>query len=142
MTSILAAAALVLSSMAAVPDILPLPDPTGEPEQTQPATAQTSAEDGVLRRGCHRYRYGYAVSGSTTDWRLETSVVDRTGKAVAAGVIMGNNHPAAGDQWYDLCRYATRPGRFTITGTVTTYDGKEQTVVAVPETRFRLRGRR
>ena len=140
MTSFLAAAALALSSMAAIPELPELP--TSEPTQVQPASAQTSAEDGVLRKGCRRYRYSYAVSASSDDWRLETSIVDRNGKSVAAGVVMGNNHPAAGEQLYDLCRYATRPGRFTITGSVTTYDGKEQTAVAVPETTFRLRARR
>src|SRR3954451_13996272 len=45
----------------------------------------TSARDGVLRSGCHDYRYRYVVTPPTGDWTVETFLLDRTGDSIASG---------------------------------------------------------
>ena len=139
MTPLLATATLALSGLLPIPG-LPPPTPESDPHAgEQQVSGRTWAHDGVLRKGCHRYRFSYAVSTPYDDWTLETSVVDRRGKAVGSGALIAPSDPRSGELTYTLCRWATKPGRFTVTGRLTSYDGTEETVVMLPESTFRLR---
>lgn len=91
-------------------------------------TGTTSMPNQVLRRGCRDYVYSYSVTAATGDWELDTFLVDPDGRLVSSGVFMSDSEPAAGSSAFGLCRSVTRYGRFTITGTLTVFDGWDQTV--------------
>ena len=142
MTTFLATAALLASSLLPVPGILsPTPEqpPSGDEQGTEQVGGHTAARNATLRKGCRRYRFSYAVSTPYDDWTLETSVVDPRGKGVASGALIGPSDPRSGEIDYTLCRRATKAGRFTITGKLISYDGTEETVVQLPASTFRLR---
>ena len=96
-----------------------------------PSAASTSAygrtweRDGVLRSGCHHYRYHYVVNTPTHDWTLETFLVGPGGKHLASGAFSSQSDPErARTTWTRICRTSTRPGRFTIRAKVTWYTHK------------------
>ena len=139
MATSLAATALVLFAMVPIPG-LPVPTEPEPPEYQ--VSGSTAASDGTLRRGCRPYRYSYTVSTPHHDWTLETSVLDRRGKSVHAGVLFGSSAAKTGEQVYEMCRWATTPGAFTITGRLISYDGERRTEAQLAESRFVLRLRR
>jgi len=99
----------------------------------------TAAPDGSLRKGCHDYGYRYEITTPTNDWSLETFLRGPRGEGVASGTFLADSDPRAQQARFRLCRYATRPGRFTIRALVTWYGdlGEEHRVWLEP-TRFRL----
>jgi hypothetical protein len=147
MSSLLAAAALTASSLLPVPTLPPLlpgsPSPAQEQAEMQPEvqlSGALDAPDGRLKRGCKDYRYAYSVSAPTDDWTFDISMRDRHGKGVNSQSLLGPNDPSSGILTYRLCRWATVPGRFTLTGALRAYDYGEETSTSVTET-FRLRRR-
>ena len=106
------------------------------------AGGSLTASDGRLRAGCHPYSFVYAVQVPYDDWMLETSVRDPGGRGVASHAFLGPYDPRSQRVTYRLCRGATRPGRFTITGRLVAYDDPAQgTRVDLPVETFRLRRR-
>ncbi|WP_107772899.1 hypothetical protein [Nocardioides sediminis] len=100
------------------------------------------AADDKLRRGCHTYSFDYTVRTPFDDWSLETTVVDPRGEGVASHAFLGPYDPQAQRAAYRLCRWATRPGRFTVRAKLVAYDDpSEGTEVLLPEATFRLRRR-
>ena len=114
----------------------------GAPAGAVEAGGTLDAADGTLRRGCHTYSFTYAVQVPYDDWALETSVRDPRGHGVASQAFIGPYDARSRRVTYRLCRGATRPGRFTVTGKLTAYDDpSEGTVVQLPVASFRLRRR-
>jgi hypothetical protein len=103
------------------------------------AYGHTAAADRTLRPGCHNYRYRYVVKAPTDDWTLETFLTDPGGDRVGSGGFFAESDPRRGRSAFRLCRYATRPGRFTIRAKLVWYDGSEAHIVRFKATRFRLR---
>lgn len=143
LSTLLATTALSVTSL--LP--LPLPLPTGpgdEPTaQTDPVvlSGALSAPDGRLKRGCRDYAYAYAVTTESEDWTFDITMQDRDGRGVNAQSLIGPNDAESGVLTYRLCRWATTPGRFTLTGVLTSYEGTtSETSVQVTDT-FRLRRR-
>ncbi len=101
---------------------------------------RTAAPDGTLRKGCHNYGYRYEVATPTNDWTLETFLRDPTGEGVASGAFLSDSDARAQQARFRLCRYATRPGRFTIRALLTWYgDLGEEHQAWLEPTRFRLK---
>lgn len=99
----------------------------------------TAANDGILRKGCHRYFFAYVAQVPTDDWTMEISILDRRGKAVAAFAFLGPSDPKTQTTSYRLCRGATVPGKFRIKGRLEWYDTPSEPIPAfMPVTRFRL----
>ncbi|PVG81834.1 hypothetical protein DDE18_13990 [Nocardioides gansuensis] len=116
------------------------PSSEAQAEQQADATGTTHAPDRRLRRGCHTYWLSYALQLPTDDWTLETSVIDPRGRAVHAHMFVSDDDETTGRGTYSLCRWATRPGRFTITGKLSWYDDPlEPHEVMLPISTFRLR---
>lgn len=145
MTSLLAAAVLTTASILPVP--LPgLLDPGQPTSPHQPAQEQVvvtgvlDAPDGRLRRGCKDYQYAYAVDTPGTDWTFDITMQDRAGKGVNSQSLIGPNDPKSSVLDFRLCRWATKPGLFTLKGQLVSYDGPQDTSVTVTES-FRLRKR-
>jgi hypothetical protein len=142
MSTLLAAVALTTASLLPLP--LPLPSDPGTEAQPQVQQAEVSATlsaaDGRLRRGCKDYQFSYAVTTPSDDWTLDITMQDRRGKGVNAQSLIGPNDARSGVLSYRLCRWATVPGIFTLKGALVSYDGSQETTVAVTET-FRLRRR-
>jgi hypothetical protein len=88
--------------------------PDQEPARDRSSYGHTSAPDGLLRAGCHGYRYRYRVTAPSDDWTLETFLRDPTGDSLASGGFMSDSDPRRGTGSFRFCRYATRPGKFTI----------------------------
>ena len=146
MSSLLAAA--VLSAASVLPLPLPGPFTPGQPAaQDQPQTQQVEvagvldAPDGRLKRGCKDYHYAYAVDTPSDDWTFDITMQDRAGKGVNAQSLIGPNDPRTGVLDFRLCRWATKPGLFTLRGQLVSYDDTGvETSVTVTET-FRMRKR-
>jgi hypothetical protein len=138
-------ATAVISAAGATP--LPLPLPTEPSSEPAPETQQVQvsgtlqAADGRLKRGCKDYQYAYSVTSDSEDWTFDITMQDRTGKGVNAQSLIGPNDPEAAVVPFRLCRWATKPGLFTLTGALVAYEGtSKETSVRVTET-FRLRRR-
>lgn len=135
---------LAASTLLPLPPLLPSPEPappaqTAQTAQTAPTvSAVVDAPDGRLRRGCKDYALSYAVTVPDGDWSLDLSTQDRRGKGVSAQSLLGPNDAESGVLPFRLCRRATVPGLFTVTGVLTWYDGDQQTTASVSDT-FRLR---
>jgi hypothetical protein len=143
MSSLLATAAITAAGLLPLP--LPgLPTSPSTPGEQQAQVVEVSgvldAADGRLKRGCKDYAYAYSVSTPTEDWTFDITMQDRNGKGVNAQSLIGPNDAKAGVLPFRLCRWATTPGRFTLTGVLVSYDGYDETTVTVAET-FRLRRR-
>src|SRR6476620_884563 len=105
-----------------VPAVLALVLATAAPgAASTPAYGRTGERDGVLRHGCHPYRYHYVVTTPTQDWTLETFLVDPGGNRLASGAFSAQSDPEHGRSHWRICRTSTRPGRFTIRAKVTWY---------------------
>lgn len=112
---------------------------TGPSTAATDAYGHTAAADRTLRAGCHDYPYRYVVRAPTDDWTLETFLVDPRGDRVGSGVFSAESDPRRGRPAFRLCRYATRPGRFTIRAKLVWYDGDAAHPVRFTATHFRLR---
>jgi hypothetical protein len=142
MSTLLAAVVLTTAGLLPVP-LLPPADPgTETQQQVQPVEVSGALEaaDGRLRRGCKDYQFTYRVSTPSEDWTFDITMQDRRGKGVNAQSLIGPNDPTSDVLTYRLCRWATVPGIFTLTGLLVSYDGAQETSVTVTET-FRLRRR-
>ena len=138
-------ASTVLAATSLLPLPLPLPTDPGDEAtaQTDPValSGALSAPDGRLKRGCKDYAYAYAVTTESEDWTFDITMQDRNGRGVNAQSLIGPNDAESGVLQYRLCRWATTPGRFTLTGVLTSYEGTtSETTVQVTDT-FRLRKR-
>jgi len=100
----------------------------------------TGAPDGRLRAGCHDYPYRYVVTPPTSDWTLETFLVDRTGDGVGSGAYFSDSDPRRQRAHFRLCRASVHAGRFTIRAKLHWYagDGTDH-LVWLPRSHFRLR---
>lgn len=96
-------------------------------------------DDGVLRKGCHDYKYQYRVKPPKPDWALETFLVDPNKETIANGGFASEIDPKRGTGKFRFCRYNTTPGKFKIRGKLTYRDGYDQWVVWVKPGYFRLR---
>src|SRR5690606_33927404 len=92
LTTVVLSSLLILPPFPAPSDGDEAPPPSGTSEEaTVAVTGSTRARNQVLRRGCRTYSYKYAVSAPYDDWTLETRILDRTGRSVAAGTLIGPN---------------------------------------------------
>ena len=143
MSTVLAAAALTVAGLVPLP--VPLAPTAGTATQTQ-ETADVvvsgflQAADGRLKRGCKDYQFLYSVTTETEDWSFDISLKDRHGRGVNAQSLIGPNDAKSGVLTYRLCRWATVPGIFSMSGALVSYDGTQETPVTVTES-FRLRRR-
>ncbi len=143
MSTLLATAALTVAGLLPVPvPLLPSPDPStsSQPAAQVEVSGYLQAADGRLRRGCKDYQFTYVVTTPSEDWSFDLTMTDRRGKGVNAQSLLGPNDPTSAVITYRLCRWATVPGIFTITGTLVSYDGTKETPATATET-FRLRRR-
>ncbi len=79
------------------------------------AYGHVNRPDGLLRAGCHRYRYHYLVEPGSNDWILETWLHDPRGKPRGAGDFAPRTDPKNGYGTFGICRSTVVPGRFKIT---------------------------
>ncbi len=118
---------------------LGLPAPASAAE-VHPEWGSTSAPDGVLKKGCKRYPYSYAITPPEGYWSLEIFLQDRRGRHVAfAYHVYGD--PLAATRTFKLCKASTRPGRFTMTALLSVEHGTEYAEGWLPPSHFRLRRR-
>jgi hypothetical protein len=120
-----------------------LSSPAGAAEtapETHPEWGATFAQNGVLRRGCRTYYYGYKLTPPKGDWQFETFVVGPGGVAIASNTFQINMDPLIDNKVpYRICKPSTRAGRFKIRSKLSTLVGEELTEGWLPVTRFRLR---
>jgi len=138
---------LLATAVVSATGLLPLPlptEPSPEPApEAQPIQVSGTLDgaDGRLKRGCKDYQYAYSVTSESEDWTFDITMQDRTGKGVNAQSLIGPNDAESGVLPFRLCRWATKPGLFTLTGALVAYEGTtRETSVQVTET-FRLRKR-
>jgi len=109
------------------------------PASAQDSYGHTGAPDGVLRSGCHGYRYHWVIDPPTNDWLLETFLRGPGGKRLASGMFDSDSESKRDHSRFRFCRYSTRPGRFTIRAKLTWYNGYTQHEVWLDASHFRLR---
>lgn len=122
---------------------LGVPSPAGASEagpETHPEWGATFAKNGVLRRGCRTYHYGYKITPPKGDWQFETFIVGPGGVAIASNTFQINMDVLADDKVpYRICKPSTRPGVFKIRGKLSSLNDDELTEGWLPVTKFRLR---
>ena len=101
-------------------------------------------KDGVLRAGCHDYRFRYhAKPGNVqpgNDWALELFLRDKRGEGIANVVKDSEIDPKRGTAEFAICKPSTVPGRFKIRGKLSVYDGYDLVdEVWIKPGHFRLR---
>jgi hypothetical protein len=111
------------------------------PAQARAGYGHTDGRDGVLRSGCHGYRYHWVIKPPTNDWLLETFLRDPRGKRLASGMFDSDSEQKRDHSRFRFCRYSTRPGRFAIHAKLTWYNGYAQHTVWLDPSHFRLRRR-
>ncbi len=88
---------------------------------------RTWRKDGVLRAGCHDYRFHYRVRPGNVqpgnDWAVEFFLIDRRGRGVASDIKDSEIDPQRGKGTFGVCRRSTVPGWFKIRGKLSVYDG-------------------
>ena len=87
----------------------------------QSGYGHTGSADRTLRKGCHDYRYRYVVKTASTDWILETYLLDPQGRHRGAGDFAAGSDPKDGHDHWGLCRSTVVAGRFTIKAHLTYY---------------------
>ena len=95
--------------------------------------------DGVLRAGCRDYPFRYRVRPGNNDWGAEFFLIGPGREGLGTVIKLSNNDRRKGRDAFEVCRTATRPGRFKIRGKLTISHGIEQEVHWVKPVRFRLR---
>ncbi|NYD41426.1 hypothetical protein [Nocardioides panaciterrulae] len=111
------------------------------PAVARDSYGRTDAPNGVLRAGCHGYRYHWRITPPTHDWLLETFLRGPGGKRLASGMFDSDSEHERDHSRFRFCRYSTRPGRFTIRAKLTWYKGYEQRTVRLRPSHFRLHRR-
>ncbi len=96
-------------------------------------------DDGVLRSGCHNYKYHYRVKPKQPDWALETFLVDPRKETLSNGGFASEIDPKRGTGVFRFCRWSTKPGVFKIRGKLTWRNGYDKTVKWIKPGYFRLR---
>ena len=109
-------------------------------EEVHPEWGSTTAPNAVLRRGCKKYEYSYAITPPDGDWDLEIRIKDPSGKRVAAGYWLKPD-PLTATHKFRLCKATTRTGRFTITANLSVQNFDEVTEGRLPDSSFRLKRR-
>ena len=108
--------------------------------EVHPEYGKTSARNGVLKWGCRRYRFGYAITPPDEGvWSLETFIVGPKGKRLASDGFVEGFDETSGRDTYRLCRATTRPGIFKIKAKLSTVEDNDTFEAWLPVTRFRLR---
>lgn len=116
-----------------------LVDPPGDGGRERRDYGRTHADDGVLRPGCHDYRYRYRLDIRSDDWSLETFLDDRTGETIGSGAYVADADPKSGPARFRICRYTTHAGRFTIRAKLVFYTDSGEHKVWLEPSHFRLR---
>jgi hypothetical protein len=75
--------------------------------------------DGVLERGCHVYAFRYRVRPGRHDWGAEFFLVGPGREGLGTDVKLSNTDRKRGRGSFEVCRSATRPGKFRIRGKLT-----------------------
>jgi hypothetical protein len=144
--SLLGAAATVALAVVPVP-VNAAPAPAYVKAEPNPVAGLTlhpewgavSAENGVLKRGCHTYRYSYAITPPEGIWAIEVFISGPGIKHVAAGAFLDGYDPEAGTGHYKLCKATVHYGRFTIQTKLSIDDGAGHlTEGRLPDDSFRL----
>ena len=99
----------------------------------------TSARNGVLKPGCHNYRYHWNIKPPTDVWMLETFLIDPTGDSIASGAVGSPFDKMKDRDRFRFCRNVTRPGVFKIKAKLTWQDGNVKTVKWLKKSKFRLK---
>ena len=105
-----------------------------------PEWGSTSAEDGVLRRGCRNYAFSYSLTPPDQGtWALETFIVGPKGKRLASDAFLEGFDDVQGSATFRLCKPTTRPGLFKIRAKFSNQDGDDLVEGMLPQSTFRLR---
>jgi hypothetical protein len=108
--------------------------------QVHPEWGTITGQDGVLRRGCHKYTYSYSIQPPEGYWAIEVFISGPRLKHLAAGAFLDGYDPKTGTGVYKLCRATTTYGAFTIVAKLSTDDGSGHlTEGLLPADTFRLR---
>jgi hypothetical protein len=108
-------------------------------------------DDGVLRHGCHTYRFRYRVRPGNDNWVAEFFLRGPGGEGLGTAAKDSDLHRTRGRGRFTICHQSTRPGRFRIRGKLSIHHEEdlnpltppqEPTVKWVKPARFRLRAPR
>ena len=134
-----AAAATALSLLPAPGPVQASPAPLAGLE-VHPEWGTITGQDGVLRRGCHKYTYSYSIQPPEGYWAIEVFITGPRLKHLAAGAFLDGYDPEIGSGVFKLCRTTTTYGTFTIVAKLSTDDGSGHlTEGLLPADTFRLR---
>jgi hypothetical protein len=118
-----AAAATALSLTAGSgPAVARHPDPL-EDVPYHPEWGSVTGHPGVLKRGCHTYRFSYTVTPPEGIWAIEVFISAPGSKHVAGGGFIDGYDPKSGIGTYKLCKPTVRYGRFRIEAKISVDDG-------------------
>jgi hypothetical protein len=140
----LVATAMTLMSLPGPVEAAPAPgaDPL-DGLTVHPEWGSITGKSGVLKRGCHKYAYNYALTPPEGIWAIEVFISGPGFKHLAAGAFLDGGDPVTGAGHYKLCRVTTRYGKFKIEAKLSVDDGSGHiTEGRLPGDKYRLRAPR
>jgi len=147
-TKLAAAAATVLATVSSVllapsaVEAKPSPDPLAG-LTVHPEWGSITGKSGVLKRGCHKYAFSYAIVPPEGIWAIEVFISGPGFKNLAASAFLDGYDPKSGSGHYKLCRVTTRYGKFKIEAKVSVDNGSGHiTEGRLPADSYRLRAPR
>jgi hypothetical protein len=122
------------ASAAPAPSVSADSDPLVHPEW-----GRTWADNAKIKRSCHQYAYGYAITPPEGDWALETFLVGPRGKAAGSGYFVTGKDGFTGTSTWRLCKRSTKGGLYTIRAMLSVQNGSDIVEGWLPDSTFRLR---
>jgi len=106
-----------------------------------PEWGSVTGHSGVLRRGCKKYTYSYAINPPEGDWALEIFLSGPRFEYLGGGGFLEGGGPEQGTGAYKMGRNTTKRGRFTSEAKLSVAEpGGEVTEQGqLPPDHFRLR---
>ncbi|WP_372729338.1 hypothetical protein [Nocardioides sp.] len=123
-----------------VPVVLALVLSTSPGFATTARYGHTDARSGVLKPGCHNYRYHWVIKNIPDDgWMIETFLVDPDRQMIASGAFGAPVDAKQDRKIFRFCRNVTRPGRFKIRAKLTWWEDGEKQIAWMKPSYFRLK---
>ena len=112
--------------------------PAARPAPRRESWGRTYMSDKVLRRGCHRYGFGYKITTPNDRWLAQIFLVSPRGKGLGTQVVDAAYDPPKDHLSFEVCRPSTVYGVHKLKMRVTYSTYRESHTMDVKTTKVRF----